>query len=657
MKPLRGTITVFLALIFVCVSALVLTLVESARTAGLKFHLETAAGSAMDSLFSEYHNGLWDRYRILAYECEDMTEAENSAMKYMDPYIKVKSWMGMDEVTAGINKISYLTDTGGEWLEQEIIDYMNYGLTEELFDVSAAEELDDLWKDLKEAEAMEEITADYAEKSKEALKVEQALMDINKSLNKQKEVQGKAVSALHSGSNGSFQRYADQMINEMEKVTGKGGDGGLVCVYEDGSYELEKALNEIDENHASAYADINSDEGKEIIRSVKDDYLGYSAEEKNRRAQVEEIYSVTIDNIEAVRRSKEAADMIEEYEAAIEDDEDYDYSEIRDLWYELADVFASINIPGLDFEFGVADEREKGFLESAKDLLGSAAGDGLLALIVPEGRSVSNADIDMSGAPSLTCMGTDRTTEYRTVIENVLIAEYAARYFSEFTDDTEDPVRYEMEYICAGKTNDRDNLSSAAGKVFAIREGMNYLSIMRDGNKRAQARHLAEEIVIGASGGTLTALVPVVECLIIGVWSGAESVTDCRALLKGNRVSLVKQPSEWKLDVSSILNWGESRHLSGPDSGDDRGLDYENYLKFIILLLFSETRNYRMMDIMQINTAANDEDFEMKNCVYGTDMEFTAAVKHLFTSIPMISGETIGLARDFTIKTNAVKAY
>ena len=102
---LKGTITVFLALIFVCVCALVLTLVESARTAGLRFHLDNAAASSMDSLFSEYHNEFWNQYRITAYECEDTGVAMSSLEKYMQPYLNVKSWMRMDSAHAQLSQV------------------------------------------------------------------------------------------------------------------------------------------------------------------------------------------------------------------------------------------------------------------------------------------------------------------------------------------------------------------------------------------------------------------------------------------------------------------------------------------------------------------------------------------------------------------------
>lgn len=660
MRRLKSTITVFLALIFVCISALVLTLVESARTAGLRYHLESSADSAIDSLFSEYHNELWDRYRLLAYDCPDTNAAMNSVTKYMQPYLEVKSWMRMDAAAAQLNQVSYLTDNGGEWLEDDAVDYMTFGIAENLFDLDTPDTLNSLWDELKESKAMQEITRDYAEESKKAIEVEEALVDIDESLKSQQNKKSSAVSALRSGSNGSFQSTADSMIREMERLTGRGGSSGdgLVCNYENASYELAVQLDEVDAQNAGLYENIVSADGMDIVNSVKNDYADYSNQESSRRAEIEDIYAQTLRNIESVRDAQDTADMIEELEDEIADIEDPEErsayrAEIRDLWEDLADSFDAMTVPGLNCEFGVENEQEKGFLESAKELL---SGD-LLSLVLPEGTTASTTELDLSEAPSKTSMTTGRTTPYASVVERALLMEYIGRYFTEFTDPRTGAAAYEMEYICAGLGNDKQNLSAALGDVFAIREGMNYLAIMRDDTKRSTARTLAQEIVLGASGGTLAALVPVIECLIIGVWAGAESVIDLRTLLSGNKVSIMKSNEEWKLDVRSILDWGQSRHLGGSVRSDERGVDYENYLKFVILLVDGALRNYRMMDIIQMNLKVNDPGFRMRDCIYGMDITVTAQAAHLFTSVPLISGETSPLARGFTLRTNAAKAY
>ena len=65
-----GQITVFVSIILMLLFAFLCVLMESARTAGARWYLQMAASSAMDSVFSQYHRELWDRYRLLFAEYE-----------------------------------------------------------------------------------------------------------------------------------------------------------------------------------------------------------------------------------------------------------------------------------------------------------------------------------------------------------------------------------------------------------------------------------------------------------------------------------------------------------------------------------------------------------------------------------------------------------
>ena len=55
----KGSMTVFFCLITVLISALISTCIESARTAGLRLMAQTAAGSALQSVFADYRSGLY----------------------------------------------------------------------------------------------------------------------------------------------------------------------------------------------------------------------------------------------------------------------------------------------------------------------------------------------------------------------------------------------------------------------------------------------------------------------------------------------------------------------------------------------------------------------------------------------------------------------
>ena len=71
-----GQITVFVSMILMLLFAFLCVLMESARTAGARWYLQMAASSAMDSVFSQYHRELWDRYRLLFAEYETGEEIE-----------------------------------------------------------------------------------------------------------------------------------------------------------------------------------------------------------------------------------------------------------------------------------------------------------------------------------------------------------------------------------------------------------------------------------------------------------------------------------------------------------------------------------------------------------------------------------------------------
>ena len=66
----------FVSIILMLLFAFLCVLMESARTAGARWYLQMAASSAMDSVFSQYHRELWDRYRLLFAEYETGEEIE-----------------------------------------------------------------------------------------------------------------------------------------------------------------------------------------------------------------------------------------------------------------------------------------------------------------------------------------------------------------------------------------------------------------------------------------------------------------------------------------------------------------------------------------------------------------------------------------------------
>ena len=124
----KGEITIFLAMILVSVCALLCGLAESVRTAGARCYLRMAADSAVDSLMAQYHRELWDRYRILGLEYDSQDTLENELEGFLTPYMEAGNWYPMKLSKVRTEDIITLTEGGGRYLEQEILDYMKYGL-------------------------------------------------------------------------------------------------------------------------------------------------------------------------------------------------------------------------------------------------------------------------------------------------------------------------------------------------------------------------------------------------------------------------------------------------------------------------------------------------------------------------------------------------
>ena len=166
-KAYSGQVTVFLSLILICVCGLICGLLESARTAGARCYLQTAAGSSMDSLFSQYHRKLWEEYRIFGLEHFEQETAAEEFSGFLQPYLEQENWYPFSIENCQVKDRKVLTDDSGEYFEQEILDYMKYGIwTKAWGEDSTLEAL----KGFTEAEQVSELTRSMEVQTKDAWK-------------------------------------------------------------------------------------------------------------------------------------------------------------------------------------------------------------------------------------------------------------------------------------------------------------------------------------------------------------------------------------------------------------------------------------------------------------------------------------------------------
>lgn len=633
----KGSITIYLSLIFVCISALICGLVESARTAGIRYYARVYANSAIDSLFSEYHNELWDSYRLILLECENIESAKKHIEGFINPYTEADNWLAPGDISAEIVRYDTVTDEGGAWFEREVLDYMKYAAVNLGYDEDS---IPLLKEQIEEAQSMKEITDDYGGHTRQAAGVEKALTRISEQLSDMKGLHSEAASRLSSHDGSGFRKKADEIIKKAKKIP------SMVDDYVKKADKLKAELGKTKASHDEDW-DRLKDGSRELLSEDLNSYDTYINEDGERRTEITNLKNKMNTLTDEINRAIEHSIEVEEEIASADEEDDIDESA---LWQEVYSEWSSIDIPSLSCAKGLADEEKENTLERVLDML---SGD-IYSMVIPSDRSVSKKDIRSikSSLPSAAAV-TERSRADIGLIDKLLVTEYISRFTYNFVENKEGVLDYQLEYIVSGKDEDDENLYSAINKILAIREGLNYLYILSNPQMRDSVKTLSTAI---AAAVCIPGLNLMLEYMIIGVWALAESVMDIKTLLSSKRVPIYKDNESWQLDLDGVLSIAAGG-VSDDTKDSQNGVGYEAYLKFLTFLLDSRDRNYRAMDIIQGTVAGGEEGFLMKNCIYAMDVSITSNAAHLFTNLSISNNEFLGFSKTFTIKTEVSKAY
>ena len=335
-----GQITVFLSLALLCIFSLMCGLIESARMAGARCYLKLAADSAMDSVFSEYHREAWDQYRLFLLEAKDEKEIKDSWNQFMEPYMDSSGWYGMAMESAEVSDQVSITDDGGSHLDKEILDYMKYGIIKDMPDADGAA---DLLKNLKEASSVESLSQSYSGHTKEAVRLERALEDINDCLRAQKDYWETAQRQLGNYNGSGFRESAQKLKREMDRIP------SLVTTYGKRADQLKKNLDETKRKNEALSKNI-SPEMQKAMAEEANSYETYVNQDGPRRNQVEalpehmDIQKIVIQ--QAMERAEEVEDTIDNW---VYDDEEDSGPDLSELWGSVEDIWNRIQISNRDY--------------------------------------------------------------------------------------------------------------------------------------------------------------------------------------------------------------------------------------------------------------------------------------------------------------------
>ena len=643
-----GGITVFLSLCILCVSALICVMVEGARTAGSRYYFQVAVNASLDTLFSQYHRELWSQYRILGLQYQSEEDVINRLESYMEPYLKTENWYPMVLETVELQDVKRLTDQNGNFLVQEILEYMKYGIWNQL--ELNPEQGEQFWNDMKEAAGAGTMTGIYDGQEKEVGKLEDAVEKFLNCVEKQETYARNIKEALSQDDAGRFYKAAKSFRRETGRME------SLISSYEKRAEQLKLAVQK-GENRLQDVQEDFQENRKQLFETQMNPYYSYIEEDGKRYQDVLHQQKVSFENSELLERTEELVKQLEE-EAREQEDEDsegdaeeFSLSPAAALWDDFRETELAV-----DREKG--DQEKRGFLEQVRKMVQG----GLLQVVLPEGMEVSDTVIAGYGLPSAEITaGQSMETPVggknglRTAAEQMLVHEYCGEYFIHALSRNKKPVQYELEYILQGKLSDQENLERTISQIFLIRQGLNLIHILSDAEKRDEARALAA-VITGAAG--LAPLLEIAACFVMVVWAMGESVADLRQLLSGGKIPLWKKKEDWNLSLEGLLSMGQERQCQsgGTLAEETRGLPYASYLKLLLLTEDSGQKQMRMLDVIQMNLQREEPGFSVKQCAYQVDIRGKGRGKHVFFALPIVENMLQG-EYGYPLEAMAGKAY
>lgn len=254
--------------------------------------------------------------------------------------------------------------------------------------------------------------------------------------------------------------------------------------------------------------------------------------------------------------------------------------------------------------------------DNPADVVNAMRGFSILQTVIKDANSISYQEITpgnyVTGRQLHVGSGKQEGMEYPNgLVDNIIFHEYILEKCSEYTDVFEKSLlKYQVEYILAGKNTDAENLKQVVQRLLLLREATNALYLMSDGGKMAEIQAVSTTLTLIFM---VPGLEPLVRYSIMFAWAYAESVQDVRTLLSGGRVPLMKSSGTWKTSLPE-MTMVQSQF---DDSSSETGLSYEDYLRIFLCLTNEDTVTMRLMDVMEmdIRQTAGNENFRMDACV------------------------------------------
>ncbi len=176
---------------------------------------------------------------------------------------------------------------------------------------------------------------------------------------------------------------------------------------------------------------------------------------------------------------------------------------------------------------------------------------------------------------------------------------------------------YEVEYVISGHESDGQNLRNVVNRIVLMRMMFN-LTYLYGCNEKVYAVRTVSAAL--ASAMLMPYLEEVLTLLILAAWAYGEGILDCKTLISGGKVPLLKDNDSWTLSLNGLSQMSLSSISSLTQmNSKENGLSYTDYLHIFLACMPTEKKCIRLLNIIEANTRCekNCSSFMLEQCVLG----------------------------------------
>lgn len=613
----KGSITVFLSLIFLLIFALFGTLLETARYDICKNHAKRTLRIGAEGLLTEYNRPLYEHYGLFFIEKEG-TAYEQVIGNYAGDTLSAAKEGEMNFFEGAVKDIRvedyvYLGDNKALALQKQINSYMGRVVTKE---------------------QLQKVIAS----SKDLQKVEKSAKNIEKKVNDQKQAAEcyadllelmKLVDGISVANGKVFCQTEFMKVFATKEI--KGPNFGVTdgVVWKQMKAKLDKSMKDFNvSNQLKFLAKVAK--VKSCIKKAQEILVKL----KTKKGAQDKMISGLVAKKPVLDNNM---DILTKTEQMLQNDS------VKDCKKRLEKLWQDYDTSSIVFDYTGVEE--SGGADNPKDSLDGTFSKGISSLVAKSPQKLSKKSIrspdSFAGYYKEQETGNDdygsRISEFITNdtvsltgilsdmadygMDEFCLDEYIKHKFKAYGDKEEktwkQALDYGMEYLVAGKASDKENLESVLNRIMLIRMVTNFIALESDSSRRSQAR-AAAVAVVGFTG--LAPLITLTQTLIMLTWSISESLVDVAALLENRDVPL------WKNSKNLVTNFSEIV-MMGHDALQTRAkrfqkkkksqFGYKQYLFLFLAMTKQSTRKYRIMDLIQNTMQKNGyQGFQLGSCVY-----------------------------------------